>query len=195
VTETSRIDELRRRLQKEPASIAFAQLAEEYRRAGRFGEAVDTCRAGLKHHPEYLSARVTLGRSLIETGDLDGALAELEGVLRQAPQNLAAIRGLAEIHRQRGDLTAALDHYRAAFELAQNDPAIDEIIRGLRRELATKVLPPPPSPPAVSGAHAATDQAPGRDPDRVRQHRVITVLESWLAVVLDDRRSRLYGAP
>ena len=42
------------------ASIAFAQLAEEYRRAAMFQDAVDTCRAGLAIHPSYLSARVTL---------------------------------------------------------------------------------------------------------------------------------------
>ena len=35
MAENSRIDDLRRRVQKDPASIAFAQLAEECRRAGR----------------------------------------------------------------------------------------------------------------------------------------------------------------
>jgi len=67
---TSRIDELRGRLQKEPASIAFAQLAEEFRRAGRFREAIDVCRAGLKRHPGYLSARVTLCRALLARLDV-----------------------------------------------------------------------------------------------------------------------------
>ncbi|MGH9349389.1 MAG: tetratricopeptide repeat protein, partial [Vicinamibacterales bacterium] len=61
-----RIEELRGRVQKDPASIAFAQLAEEYRRAGDFEEAARVCRAGLERHPSYLSARVTLGRTLIE---------------------------------------------------------------------------------------------------------------------------------
>jgi len=42
--------------------------AEELRRAGEYQEAVDTCRAGLRVHPGYLSARVTLGRALIELG-------------------------------------------------------------------------------------------------------------------------------
>ncbi len=47
MADESRIDDLRRRVQKDPASIAFAQLAEECRRAGRFDEAVEVCRAGL----------------------------------------------------------------------------------------------------------------------------------------------------
>ena len=62
--EHPRIEDLRRRVQKDPASIAFAQLAEEYRRAGQYQEAVEVCRAGLAIHPGYLSARVTLGRAL-----------------------------------------------------------------------------------------------------------------------------------
>ena len=62
MAESSRIDELRRRVQKDPASLAFAQLAEEYRRAGQFAEAVQICQTGLAIHPGYLSARVTLGK-------------------------------------------------------------------------------------------------------------------------------------
>ena len=62
---------MKRRVQKDPASIAFAQLAEEHRRAGQFEEAVQVATAGLGHHPAYLSARVTLGRALLELGRLD----------------------------------------------------------------------------------------------------------------------------
>ena len=42
----------------------LAALAEEYRRAGRFDEAIETCTTGLVRHPSYLSAHVTLGRAL-----------------------------------------------------------------------------------------------------------------------------------
>ena len=99
-----RIEELKRRVQQDPASIAFAALADEYRRAGLFHEAVETCRAGLQRHPAYLSARVTLGRSLVELGEFDEAETELQQVLRAAPENLAAIRALADIHHRRGDV-------------------------------------------------------------------------------------------
>ena len=88
----SRLEELKRRVERDPATVSFAALAEEYRRLGRFAEAIETCRAGLQRHPSYTSARVTLGRALIELGDLDTAAAELEQVLRVAPENLAAIR-------------------------------------------------------------------------------------------------------
>lgn len=95
----ARLEELRRRVRKDPASIAFAQLAEELRRAGQYLEAVDVCRTGLTNYPAYLSARVTLGRALISLDQIKEAQEELERVRRSAPENLAAIRALADIHR------------------------------------------------------------------------------------------------
>ena len=98
-----RLEELKRRVQRDPASISFAALAEEYRRLGLLEEAVEACRSGLQRHPAYVSARVTLGRALMELGDYESATAELEQVLRVAPENLAAIRALADIHRRRAE--------------------------------------------------------------------------------------------
>ena len=101
--ETDRIDELRRRVGNDPASVAFAALAEEYRRAGRHEDAISTCMVGLVRHPSYVSARVTLGRALVETGKYDDARVEFEHVLRLAPENLAAIRALAALHERSDD--------------------------------------------------------------------------------------------
>ena len=99
-----RIEDLRRRADSDPASIVFAALAEEYRRAGRLEEAIVTCRAGLEHHPAFLSARVTLGRALIDVGELAEAKEVLEHVVSAAPENLTAIRALADIHSRQGEL-------------------------------------------------------------------------------------------
>jgi tetratricopeptide (TPR) repeat protein len=136
MTDNSRIEDLRRRVQKDPASIAFAQLAEEYRRAGQFDESVEACRAGLAVHPAYLSARVTLGRALIELDRFDEAEQELSQVLKSAPDNLAAIRGTADIHRQRGNLAKALEYYRSALQLAKNDPDLQETVADLTKKIA-----------------------------------------------------------
>jgi tetratricopeptide (TPR) repeat protein len=140
MSDSQRIEDLRRRVQTDPASIAFAQLAEECRRAGHYQESVDVCRAGLELHPGYLSARVTLGRALVELNDLETALAELQHVLKSAPENLAAIRGVAEIHHRQGSLAEALAQYRAALALARNDPDLQRTVE----ELARQVEPPPP---------------------------------------------------
>ena len=124
MADSPRIEELKRRVQSDPASIAFAALAEEYRRTGRFDEAIATCTAGLVRHPSYLSAHVTLGRALIDVGRLEEAKKELESVLRLAPENLAAIRGLAEIHQRLREESHA---HQPAGEIAAGDPRHHEM--------------------------------------------------------------------
>ena len=160
-----RIEDLRRRIQEDPASIAFAQLAEEYRRAGDLTGAVDVCRAGLERHPAYGSARVTLGRALLELGALDEARLELTQVLASAPENLAALRGVADIHRQQGRLADALSLFRKALQLAPNDPDL------------------------VQAVHELTPQA-GSDANRQRSERVIARLEEWLHLIHGARTHR-----
>jgi tetratricopeptide (TPR) repeat protein len=142
VADNTRIEELRRRVQKDPASIAFAQLAEEYRRAGSYRDAIATCRAGLSIHPGYLSARVTLGRALLEMNELDSARIELEYVLKTAPENLSAIRGVAEVHHRSGRLTEALTYYKAALALARHDPDLEQTVEEISRAIS-------PAPPVV----------------------------------------------
>ena len=122
MNENPRIAELRRRVEKDPSSIAFAQLAEEYRRTGDFQQAVKVCREGLARHPGYLSAQVTLGRALMELAEYEDADKELQGVLQVAPDNLAAIRALAEIHQRRGDVPERIDVV-TKIEVPKPEPA------------------------------------------------------------------------
>ena len=125
----------------DPASIAFAQLAEECRRAGQTDEAVSVSVAGLAYHPGYLSARVTLGRALSELGRLDDARAQLAMVLAAAPDNLAANRALAEVYQRQGQLPDALAFYKKALELAHHDPDLEHAVETIQQV----VSPPPPA--------------------------------------------------
>jgi hypothetical protein len=77
---------------------AFSQVAERYRRRGDAQRALEICQKGLDAFPDHLSGRVTLGWALLDLGQYDEARAELELVLRRAPDNLLAIRGLAALH-------------------------------------------------------------------------------------------------
>jgi tetratricopeptide (TPR) repeat protein len=88
-------------------SAGFAATAEKARRAGDPTRAVEVCREGLEKFPEQLSARVTLGCALLDLDRFDEARVELESVLRRAPDNLAAIRAMAELH-DRSENTALL---------------------------------------------------------------------------------------
>ena len=134
--ETTRLEELKRRVEADPASIAFASLAEEYRRAARFDEAVEASRAGLRFHPTYVSARVTLGRSLMELGLYDQAERELHVVARSTPDNLAARRALGDLYWRQADLVRALEQLRLASGLAPGDGELTELVRELELEVA-----------------------------------------------------------
>ena len=139
--ETTRLEELKRRVEADPASIAFASLAEEHRRAARFDEAVEASRAGLRFHPTYVSARVTLGRSLMELGLYDQAERELQVVARSTPDNLAARRALGDLYWRQADLVGALEQLRLASGLAPGDGELTELVRELEVEVAALELP------------------------------------------------------
>ncbi len=145
--------------------------------AERYEEAIETCKAGLVRHPSYLSAHVTLGRSYIEVGRLQDARAELEYVLKLAPENLAAIRGLAEIHRRMSE-DAGEAHVEApvpepastiavATPEAQLDPTpVEE--QPEQPELPEPAIPPIPvgaarPGPMIAVAHPSADVVTAAD--------------------------------
>lgn len=208
--DADRLADLRRRVDADPSSIAFAQLAEEYRRAGDYAEAERVCRAGLHHHPAYASARVTLGRTLLQVGRIAEAQLEFERVLSLAPDNLAAVRALAEIHHRRGELIEALAWFERARPPARQDPEIERIIARLRAELPPVPAPATPTnfddvlqamgfeghrtPPAVealiadgSALQAESPVGPPAEPLPLRtaaaDRRALEELERWLAVL------------
>jgi tetratricopeptide (TPR) repeat protein len=163
VGDNPRIEELRRRVQADPASIAFAALAEEYRRNGNYPDAIETCQAGLKRHPSYLSAHVTLGRALIEVGRFDEAEEELQLVLKAAPENLAAIRGMAEIHHRRRDAgydEAHLSNLAEEHAAAAAAEALAQEEAAAARDVAPSVQAPADEPPLYQ---PAAFEAPERE--------------------------------
>lgn len=151
MAETARIEELRRRVEKDPASIVFAQLAEEYRRAGAYEDAIRVCRMGLAHHPSYLSARVTLGRALLEAGQFEAARNELEQVVQAAPDNLAAIRALADVDRQRpaGGAPAVMPPPLPDTSLTELEGWLEAIVTD--REARRAVTAPPTDDGTLTG--------------------------------------------
>ena len=179
MADSPRIQELRRRVHQDPASLSFAPLAEELRRAGRLVEAIETCRTGLARHPEYLSARATLGRALLDQGDLDASLTELSAVLAAAPEHLAALKGVAEIHTRRGDTAAALASYRQALDIAREDPELTRAIADLEAA----------APPAEREVTASRDgvSCPGPTSCPGTSSEVVARLEAFLERVLAAR--------
>ena len=150
MSEGARLIALQRRVQSDPAPFVFAQLAEEYRRAGRLSDAVACCRTGLQRHPGYLSARLILARSLTALARWEEAAQEYEQVVASAPDNLAATRELAEIYEKRARPDEALNYYRRALALARNDRSLEAAIERISLNVGAQPVPRPvpPTPPA-----------------------------------------------
>jgi tetratricopeptide (TPR) repeat protein len=205
VADSPRIEELRRRVDKDPASIAFAHLAEEYRRGGDLKEAVRVCRAGLVQHPNYVSARVTLARSLMELGQLDDAQVEFEQVLLVAPDNLVAVRSMAELYQLRGDTPPDLPPAPAPVAeppplLLADIPPLPELDLPLNVEETPEPIHAAAEPAttldldaAIAAFHAAFGDQPAAappPPPPPAADPVVSELESWLANIVADREER-----
>jgi tetratricopeptide (TPR) repeat protein len=160
VAGNARIDDLRKRIERDPQSRLFAQLAEELRKDGDLAEAIQVARDGLSRHPQYPSARLTLGRALMDTGDTRSAVRELEAAVKGAPDNLLASRLLGECLETEGQLDAALERYRATLPLAAGDRTLAAKIEALEARMkkapaaavATPAEPPRPVPLQVLDA-------------------------------------------
>jgi tetratricopeptide (TPR) repeat protein len=163
-----RIDDLRKRLEKEPGSRLFAQLAEELRKAGELDEAIGVAREGLARHTSYPSARMTLGRALFDLGDLQAARTELEAVAAAAPDNILACRLLGEALEGLGLHDQAAARYRTLLALAPGDRSVAERLAALALAATDgpAVAPPVPAEPApVHAAQRAAAPAAGALPD------------------------------
>jgi len=108
------------RLARDPGSLAFAPLADLYRKVGRTRDAIDLCREGLGRVPGYSTARLILAKALLDEGHAEGALAEVEVILAASATDVPAHRLAADLHRRAGRLTEAVAHLRHVVAL---DPA------------------------------------------------------------------------
>ena len=101
------ITKLTEKLQKDPSSRLFFPLAEEYIRSGMLEEAIIILKGGLKIHPVFSAARVSLGKVYLQKGRVAEAKTEFEKVLAQNPDNLMAQKKLALIYRDEGNIEKA----------------------------------------------------------------------------------------
>jgi tetratricopeptide (TPR) repeat protein len=122
--DSPRVAELRQRLADGANWRAFPQLADELRKEKRLDEAMAVVQDGLKKHPDYRLARITLANVQMDRGELEAARGELQGVLQSAPENVVAGRLLGDCFERMGDERAALLTYKATLVFAPRDPML-----------------------------------------------------------------------
>lgn len=140
-----------------PALTAtFSVIAERFRRAGQHDRAVALCREGLAQFPEHLSARVTLGCALLDLGQEVEALKELQAVIKRAPDNLAAIRGLAELHARGVEEHEGQDWPEETSLDLEAPQMIEEVTEDARERVPESIG----TPLALAGASMMVEEAP-----------------------------------
>lgn len=134
-----------RRFHEDPTSRVFAPLAEGYRRLGRFEEAIEICREGLTHHPDFHGGRLALAKCLIDKKDFAQARVELERVVQSSPENLLAQRLLGDVYSALGKPSAALHCYKMALLLSPEDVSLAEKVHRIEK-LNPGAFDPEPQP-------------------------------------------------
>jgi len=165
MSSSARIDELRRKFDENPRRY-FAPLANEYRKVGDFDQAIFICQEYLPQQPGHMSGHIVFGQALFEAKRLAEARTVFETALTLDPENLIALRHLADISRDLGETTAA----RAWYErVLQADPRNEEIAAIMSAMPAADLPAAAPAADAVepvvqdtppSAGHAGSPSAP-----------------------------------
>ncbi len=168
-----RLEQLRFQLREDPSSRIFFKLGEHLRREGELDEAIGVFRSGLKQHPRYVAAWVSLGRALFDNNDAEGAQAAVERGLQLDPENPVAARILGEAAIRLGDWLTAVKALKLARGLSPQDEALDERIVFVEERLAELgLLKKAPAArrdrPLKAPAGAGPGGAPAEEPFGVR---------------------------
>lgn len=133
------ISSLIQQWKQDPKSRIFLRLAEEYRKGGAFDKAIDVCLEGLETHPNYLPAKVCLGRCRQALGRLEDAERNFRDVLQVTPDNPHAMRGLASICFDAGRFDEALAQYEMLVLHGNFDEDVANRILEIKERMAEAV--------------------------------------------------------
>lgn len=141
------IEKLQRRWQENPLGLTFAPLAEAYRKEGMLPDALELLEIGLAQHPNYVPAHIVRGRCFLDGRAGDAAASSFLRVLDLDPENVIALKGLADISERAGHLPEAARWLERLLDFDRsNDDArlqLDRIRSGLPKPEAIPVLAPP----------------------------------------------------
>jgi tetratricopeptide (TPR) repeat protein len=135
-----KIELFSKRLTAAPHSRVFAPLADLLRQARRWEDALELLDDGLGRHPDYVSALVIKGRTLLDAGRMDEARTILARVLEVDSENLVVLRLLTEDARSRQDWAGSLPLLEKLAVLDPEDKRWAEALNEARR-FAEQVTP------------------------------------------------------
>ncbi len=154
---TSEIEKLEKRWAENPKGRNFAPLADAYRKAGELDRALELCKAGLDLHPDYVSAHIVYARCLIDQKNDSGASDVFQKVLTLDPENVLALKMLAEISERGGRFGEAVNWLT---RLLNADPMNGDAAEALARAKARAAQSGGKSEPVVRLVPETAQTAP-----------------------------------
>ncbi|MCX7793067.1 MAG: hypothetical protein N2257_01465 [Thermodesulfovibrionales bacterium] len=155
------IEKLKEKVEKDPLSKLFVPLAEEYRKMGMLDEAISVLLKGLESQPSYMTARVALGKIYLEKKMLREAKEEFKKVVTAIPDNLFALKKIAEISAELGEIPEAIDAYSRILKLNPLDEEAKLNLEELKsKKIEERIPEPPASKPIELKSEQKTTSAP-----------------------------------
>lgn len=119
---------------KEKMSRSFIPIAEDYMKSGMFDAAIAVLKEGLQTYPNYLGARVSLGKAYLEKGMIHEAIREFESVVQLSPDNLFAHRKLVTLYKDLGRFDDAIRGCETLLMFNPKDKETAELLSNLMVE-------------------------------------------------------------
>lgn len=119
-TEIARLSE---RYNNDPQSRIFVQLADAYRKNNMIEEAFEVLQKGLEHHPDYPLAHLIMGKCRFDKRMFAQAKESFQKTLEFDPQNVVALRMLAQTCEITNDETGQIAAYKGLLTI---DPFDDQ---------------------------------------------------------------------
>ena len=156
----SEIEKLEKRWLENPRGRNFAPLADAYRKAGEIDRAVELCVSGLERHPDYVSAHIVYARCLMDQKNDLGAEEVFKKVLTLDPENIIALKVLAEIADRGGRADEGVEWLSRLLAADPMNGEAEEALKQARTKAAAAKAAAPPAPASPEPTPPASKPAP-----------------------------------
>lgn len=112
------------------------ELGDLYADLGSYKEAVGQYQSATNLRPDFLDIRTKLARALMESGDLRGALNELNGVLGEYPEYVEARVAIGLVYYRAGQYDSAAAEWRTCLRQVPDHPKARAFLNMPRTQVA-----------------------------------------------------------
>lgn len=131
-TSLERIRQFGTELQRDPATLSFAVLADALREEGLLRKAAEVCRRGLSMHPDYVTGHIVMGQICADMLDREGARAAFEAALAMQPHSVVARLELSRVLLEERRFDHAAKHLEHVLFLNPGHSEARELLRAAR---------------------------------------------------------------